>query len=238
MCVCTHCVHSIVTLVGQRNKRYWDSSECCVPRKSFYMPKFRQPLLTLKEFPSYRAASTRSHWELVPQTAAGLHSSQYIFLRHLYCRNLRKRLTDGVTNFNSCSPATSHNCTPKQCFASTVSVAGTKWKEHRKLFTPAFHFKILEDFVEVFSSNDRILIEKLEKHVNGPPFDIRPYISLCTLDIICGKHNVSLVTGAQHVLWHTIMIYLSGLLSALGQLRYFAGLKAVKVTCSLSTIQG
>jgi cytochrome P450 family 4 len=83
-----------------------------------------------------------------------------------------------------------------QCFASTVSVAGPKWKEHRKLFTPAFHFKILEDFVEVFGSKDRILIEKLEKHVSGPGFDILPYISLCTLDIICGK----LLAGAQHVL--------------------------------------
>jgi len=89
-----------------------------------------------------------------------------------------------------------------QCFASADSVTGPKWKDHRKLFTPAFHFKILEDFVEVFGSNDRILIEKLEKHVNGPVFDICPYISLYTLDIICGKHNVSLVTGAQHVLWN------------------------------------
>jgi hypothetical protein len=50
--------------------------------------------------------------------------------------------------------------------------------------------------MEVFGSNDRILIEKLEKHVNGPAFDIRPYISLYTLDVICGKHNVSLVKGA------------------------------------------
>jgi len=50
--------------------------------------------------------------------------------------------------------------------------------------------------VEVFGSKDRILIEKLEKHVNGPGFDIYPYISLYTLDIICGK----LLTGAQHVL--------------------------------------
>ena len=29
----THCVHSMVTLVGQRNKRCWDSSECCLSRK-------------------------------------------------------------------------------------------------------------------------------------------------------------------------------------------------------------
>ncbi|GFG37475.1 hypothetical protein Cfor_01119, partial [Coptotermes formosanus] len=60
-----------------------------------------------------------------------------------------------------------------------------KWKGHRKLFTPAFHFKILEEFVAVFNSNDRILIQTLDKYVNGPGFDIRPYISLCTLDIIC-----------------------------------------------------
>jgi cytochrome P450 len=92
-----------------------------------------------------------------------------------------------------------------QCFASTVAVAGPKWKEHRKMFTPAFHFKILEEFVEVFGSKGRILREKLEKHVNGPAFDIRPYISLHTLDIICGKHNVSLVTGARHVSRHIVM---------------------------------
>jgi len=71
---------------------------------------------------------------------------------------------------------------------------------HRKLITPAFHFKILEEFVEVFGSTDRNLIEKLEKHVNGPGFDIYPYISLYTLDFICGKHNVSLVTGARLML--------------------------------------
>ena len=63
--------------------------------------------------------------------------------------------------------------------------------------------------MEVFGSKDRILIEKLEKHVNGPGFDILPYISLYTLDIICGKHNVSLVTGARLVLWLIIIKILS-----------------------------
>jgi cytochrome P450 len=77
----------------------------------------------------------------------------------------------------------------RRSFAGTERVAGVKWKGHRKLFTPAFHFKILEEFVAVFNSNDRILIQTLDKYVNGPGFDIRPYISLCTLDIICGKHS-------------------------------------------------
>jgi hypothetical protein len=41
--------------------------------------------------------------------------------------------------------------------------------------------------VEVFNGNSRILLERLSKHVNGPEFDLYPYIKLYTLDVICGK---------------------------------------------------
>jgi cytochrome P450 family 4 len=57
----------------------------------------------------------------------------------------------------------------------------------RKLITPAFHFKILEQFVEVFNTKAGILVEKLADHVDGSEFDIWPYLSLCALDSICGK---------------------------------------------------
>ncbi|XP_069675168.1 cytochrome P450 4C1-like [Periplaneta americana] len=59
---------------------------------------------------------------------------------------------------------------------------GEHWRIHRKLLTPAFHFRILEQFVEVFNNNADILLENLSKHVNGPDFEIRPYIQLCALD--------------------------------------------------------
>jgi cytochrome P450 family 4 len=65
--------------------------------------------------------------------------------------------------------------------------AGEKWKKSRKLITPAFHFKILEEFVEVFNKNAGILVDKLAHHVGGSEFDIYPYISLCALDSICGN---------------------------------------------------
>ncbi|KAJ4450387.1 hypothetical protein ANN_01808, partial [Periplaneta americana] len=58
------------------------------------------------------------------------------------------------------------------------------WHIHRKLLTPAFHFRILEQFVEVFNNNANILLENLSKHVNGLDFEIRPYIQLCALDNI------------------------------------------------------
>ncbi|KAG8253055.1 hypothetical protein J6590_044050 [Homalodisca vitripennis] len=60
---------------------------------------------------------------------------------------------------------------------------GSKWRKHRKILTPAFHFRILDKFVPVFEKNARILIEKLGGMV-GKEFDIMPTISLCSLDII------------------------------------------------------
>ncbi|KDR22530.1 cytochrome P450 4C1-like [Zootermopsis nevadensis] len=63
--------------------------------------------------------------------------------------------------------------------------SGQKWKSHRKLITPTFHFKILETFVDAFNSNADILIKQLSTHVNGSEFDIQPYITMCALDNIC-----------------------------------------------------
>ena len=51
----------------------------------------------------------------------------------------------------------------------------------------AFHFKILEDYVEVFSENSKILINKLQKEVGSKGFNMYPYITRCALDIICGE---------------------------------------------------
>lgn len=67
---------------------------------------------------------------------------------------------------------------------------GSKWHKRRKLLTPAFHFKILEDFVHVFNEQSAVLIGKLSEKV-GQEFDIFPFITLCTLDVICGKRSLS-----------------------------------------------
>jgi hypothetical protein len=54
------------------------------------------------------------------------------------------------------------------------------------MITPTFHFKILENFVEVFSEKSQILVNKLQKEVGSQGFDVYPYINKCALDIICG----------------------------------------------------
>ncbi len=67
------------------------------------------------------------------------------------------------------------------------SCTGSKWQSRRKLLTPAFHFKILEDFVHVFNEQSQILVDKLNQvALKEKSFNIFPFITLCTLDIICG----------------------------------------------------
>jgi len=70
---------------------------------------------------------------------------------------------------------------------------GDKWRTRRRLITPSFHYNILQDFLVVMNEQATVLVNTLKsKNVGEGSFDICPYISHCTLDIICltamGKH--------------------------------------------------
>lgn len=54
------------------------------------------------------------------------------------------------------------------------------------MITPSFHFKILNDFHEVFTRGSSKFIEKLKENADGKTFDIQKLVHLCTLDVICG----------------------------------------------------
>lgn len=56
-----------------------------------------------------------------------------------------------------------------------------------QILTPAFHFKILEDFMDIFNEQSAILVNKLAKELDRDSFNIFPYVTLCTLDIVCGE---------------------------------------------------
>ncbi|XP_034940513.1 cytochrome P450 4C1-like [Chelonus insularis] len=60
-----------------------------------------------------------------------------------------------------------------------------KWKVHRKLISPAFNPRILESFIDIILTQTNILIKKLDAEVDREEFEFLPYMSLCTLDIIC-----------------------------------------------------
>lgn len=104
---------------------------------------------------------------------------------------------------------------PASCYIDLcdtfVKSTGDKWKKNRKMLTPTFHFKILEDFLPIMNENTKILVELLEDEIrnnrqgnNGEKEnndqeeegqqksviieDLSVPILLCALDIICGNY--------------------------------------------------
>lgn len=71
-------------------------------------------------------------------------------------------------------------------FTLLLPFSGARWKRSRKALTPAFHFNILEAFIDVFNGNSEILLKKLEGEVGFKGFNVMYYMKLCALDNICG----------------------------------------------------
>lgn len=67
-----------------------------------------------------------------------------------------------------------------------------RWKKNRRLLNPAFHFQILNPFVDAINNKGINCIEKFEEALEnhkGGEMDVFPIIiSRSTLDIICGNY--------------------------------------------------
>lgn len=65
-----------------------------------------------------------------------------------------------------------------------------KWFTRRRIITPTFHFKILEQFFDVFVKHNKILMEKIGEKANGEIFDIFPMITASIMNSLCGKRFI------------------------------------------------
>lgn len=63
--------------------------------------------------------------------------------------------------------------------------SGRKWHSRRKIITPAFHFQILQEFVDVFNYQNKFFIEKIKRVPDENPFDVYNIVTSMSLDIIC-----------------------------------------------------
>ncbi len=46
---------------------------------------------------------------------------------------------------------------------------GEKWREDRRTLTPAFHFQILNDFIDVFNRNSDIFVQQIARKLETNP---------------------------------------------------------------------
>lgn len=65
---------------------------------------------------------------------------------------------------------------------------GRKYQQRRKLVSPTFHFKMLEDFLSCFQEHSLVLVQQLRGLcAEGRPFELHHFLGLCMLDTICGR---------------------------------------------------
>ncbi|EDO31776.1 predicted protein [Nematostella vectensis] len=77
-----------------------------------------------------------------------------------------------------------------------LTSTGEKWKKRRRLITPTFHFKILNDFVQVFDQQSQLMVSIIKSQPSDKVFNIFPLIACCALDII-GKTAMGVNINAQ-----------------------------------------
>lgn len=65
------------------------------------------------------------------------------------------------------------------------------------MLTPAFHFRILESFIPIIQKQQTIMMKIIETKVRESNDrtidDIKPLITNCALDIICGNERDRLI---------------------------------------------
>jgi cytochrome P450 family 4 len=60
-----------------------------------------------------------------------------------------------------------------------------KWFARRRIITPTFHFKILEQFFDIFKKHNLMLMDKIEERADGRIFDIFPIVTVSVIDSLC-----------------------------------------------------
>ncbi|XP_049875690.1 cytochrome P450 4c3-like isoform X1 [Pectinophora gossypiella] len=58
------------------------------------------------------------------------------------------------------------------------------WKTHRKVLLPVFANKVVEEYMGVIAEQAGVLLDRLHERAGKPEFDVLPYITACTLDIV------------------------------------------------------
>lgn len=64
-------------------------------------------------------------------------------------------------------------------------IAGSKWVQHRKLLTPAFHYTVLKPYVTLMAESTKVMLDKWEQLVTQEKsVEVFEHVSLMTLDSI------------------------------------------------------
>uniref|UniRef100_H2Y7P3 Uncharacterized protein n=1 Tax=Ciona savignyi TaxID=51511 RepID=H2Y7P3_CIOSA len=81
---------------------------------------------------------------------------------------------------------------------------GSKWFRNRRLLTPAFHYKVLKSYSEIFNKNSLVMVDKFKK-LCGQSIEVHTHVGLMTLDTML-QCAMSANTNCQHVIDHPYLL--------------------------------
>jgi cytochrome P450 family 4 len=90
-----------------------------------------------------------------------------------------------LTNQKFLSKSTQYNYLKRILGEGLLFSTNQKWFDRRRIITPTFHFKILEQFFEVFKKQNLNLIKSIKEKPNGSPFNIYPIVTTSVLNSLC-----------------------------------------------------
>lgn len=89
-----------------------------------------------------------------------------------------------LTNRNTQSKSFHYGLLHPWLGTGLLTSAGPKWKSRRRMLTPAFHFKILEDFVAPMNKMARRTAAQIDDQFKEPWIDMVPMAAACALDVL------------------------------------------------------
>ncbi|XP_045470623.1 probable cytochrome P450 4d14 [Harmonia axyridis] len=75
--------------------------------------------------------------------------------------------------------------------------SGSRWKSYRKILTPAFHFKRIENLISVCQKASDDLIKKMSNNLDKDCFDVYPIISNFSLDVLCESSMATSINAQE-----------------------------------------
>lgn len=70
-----------------------------------------------------------------------------------------------------------------------IIISGKKWQKRRKILTPAFHFNVLQKYMNNIVENSEKVVESIKSKGTAANLDVVPMVTDYTLNVICGSFS-------------------------------------------------
>ncbi|CAN8020297.1 unnamed protein product [Ixodes persulcatus] len=136
----------------------------------------------VKHMVPYNVSTTETHIGLCSQyQKKGLY--RFYVGNQLHVMIFKAELIESVLNSQkTMSKSFNYSLLHSWLGTGLLTSSGAKWKQRRRMLTPAFHFRILEDFVAPMNEHARNLVKRISHFSESDETDVVPLLAACTLE--------------------------------------------------------